>query len=100
MVYEVKRLRSEPAFDDLVQWLSKTDVTKVSTFDYELEKRLKAIFSDQADRFIADEADEYRRAGYEHGWRMGYRSGYLSGEKYGRSQGITKQKRVKKEPVV
>lgn len=99
MEYEAKRLRNEPAFEDLLRWLATVDVKKVSTYDYELERRIRSMFADQANLIRGDEAEEHRKAGYEFGWRRGYKEGYACGENHGRSQGIIKRKNRKALPV-
>ncbi len=98
MAYEAKRLRNEPAFEDLLRWLTTVDVKKVSSYDYDLERRIRSIFADQADLIIGEEAEEHRKAGYEFGWRRGYKEGYACGESHGRSQGIIKRKNRKALP--
>ena len=91
---DFRRIKNEASFQALVDWLSKVDTTRPSSFDYELEKRITAIFVEHAERILNDEKDAQRSSGYEFGYRNGYKHGYDSGEVQGEKTGITKIKQA------
>ncbi len=91
---DFKRIKNEASFQALVDWLATVDQSRPSSWDYELEKRVTAIFVEHAERILNDEKKVQRADGYDFGYRHGYKHGYDAGEEQGEKTGITRIKQT------
>lgn len=91
---DFRRIKNDRSFQALVDWLGTVDVTRPSSFDYELEKRVTAIFVEHAERILNDEKQAQHATGYDHGYRTGYKHGYDAGESQGEKTGVTRIKQM------
>lgn len=89
--YSPKRFHNDPQFQDLLNWLKTVDTKKPSTYDYELEQRIRAMFSAMADDIIKDERDSINYSHFNWGYTNGYRNGYEFGVDLGRKDGVSKK---------